>query len=133
MPTTIPLEIETPVGSPELAPSAFATASMRAELTAREAAAHPAPLLEMELPATLSASVARLREINALAPTDKSGRAAKASQLATMAAHVHRLSQGAQPPRIDHTVFFKGLRTPHPAALAYYAGITPAKAKSKRG
>lgn len=133
MPTTIPLEIETPVGSPELetptafAPTSFATARMRAELAAAEAAKHPEPLPETELPASLSASVARLREINALAPTDKSGQKAKASQLATMAAHVHRLSQGPTSPPINYTEFFK--RHVPASALAFVMSKYPKSRK----
>ena len=100
---------------------------MRAGLIAREAATHPEKLPEPELPVTLSPSVARLREINALAPTDKSGRAAKASQLATMADHVHQLSQGPTSPPINYAEFFK--RHVPASALAFVMSKYPKSRK----
>jgi hypothetical protein len=75
------------------------------------------------LPLTLSAALARLREINALSPTDAKGLRAKTSQLATLAAHVHALSQGPTAPRIDYGAFFK--RHVPASALAYVEASYP--------
>lgn len=125
-------EIETPVSTPEIetlatAPEApFASAHLKAQLSAAETTeAVEAP----NLPATLSAALARLREINALAPTDAKGLRAKTSQLATLAAHVHRLSQGPTAPRIDHKAFFK--RHVPASALAFVEASYP-KTKARK-
>jgi hypothetical protein len=56
-------------------------------------------------------------------PTDAKGHREKTRQLQTLAAHIHRLSQGPTPPRIDHAAFWK--REPPATALERIASLYP--------
>jgi hypothetical protein len=118
---------ETPIAPPEIeAPSAFSTANLRAELAAREAVE---TIAEVVLPPTVSAALARQREVSASVPTDAKGHREKVRQLQTLAAHVHRLSQGPTAPRIDHKAFWQ--RDVPASALAYVEASYP-KTKARK-
>ena len=115
-------ELETPVALAEVAAPdvPFAWASLPAELAAREAVE---TIAEVALPPTLSAALARQREVSASVPTDAKGHREKTRQLQTLAAHIHRLSQGPTAPPIDHSTFWK--REPSPEAVARIRGLYP--------
>jgi hypothetical protein len=128
-------ELETPVALAEVAAPdvPFAFASLRAELAARERedsfAGEVAAAAEgMKLPATLGDALARLREITASRPADKSGQKAKAIQSEKLRAHIHALSQGPTAPPINYSAFLK--REPSPEAVARIRSLYPNAKKS---
>jgi hypothetical protein len=141
-------EVETPVTSPELETPATeipTAANLTSHLRpgflldhseeAREAAVAiqaevSNELQGMKLPETLSESLAMLAQVQRGVPSDKRFEAIKAARLAKLAAHVHALSQGPNPPPVNHNAFWK--RTPPASALARVAEMYP-KAKAKRG
>jgi len=122
--------LETPVTeTPAPAPaSPFASSSLAAELRAQAAAKALAEkgtdtMNGMNLPATLAASVALLRETQASVPRDRFEVRVKAAKLQRLAAHVFALSQSPPPPRLDHATFWK--RDVPASALAYIASSYP--------
>ena len=95
---------ETPIAPPEIeAPSAFSTASLRAELAAGDA---DETMVEVALPLTYPAALARQREVTASVPTDAKSTRERNRQLKALAGAVHDLSQAAPAPSVDHKKFW---------------------------
>jgi hypothetical protein len=122
-------EVETPVEVSEIAVplGPFARASLAAELAAREAVE---TIAEVALPPTLSSALARQREVSASVPTDAKGHREKTRQLQTLAAHIHRLSQGPTAPSINHKEFWQ--RDVPASALAYVEARYPKSIKARK-
>jgi hypothetical protein len=121
------LELETPVSEVAVPLGPFARASLAAELAAREAVE---TIAEVALPPTLSAALARQREVSASVPTDAKGHQEKTRQLQTLAAHIHRLSQGPTAPSINHKEFWQ--RDVPASALAYVEARYPKSIKARK-
>jgi hypothetical protein len=121
---------ETPIAQSEIeAPSAFATAGMRAELADAEAASHPEPIAEIELPKSIADTITRIREGMAVRPGSKTEAKVKEAGLVRLRAHLLAISQGQSAPRIDHKAFFK--REVSASALAFIEAQYP-KTKTRK-
>ena len=125
----MPEELESPVTSPEIeAPSAFATASLRAELAAGDA---DETMVEVALPLTYPAALARQREVTASVPTDAKSTRERNRQLKALAGAVHDLSQAAPAPSVDHKKFWA--RKVPASALEFVAAQYPKTKTRKAG
>ena len=86
-------------------------------------------MVEVALPLTYLAALARQREVTASVPTDAKSTRAKTRQLEALAAHVHVLGQAAPAPSVDHKKFWA--RKVPASALEFVAAQYP-KTKTRK-
>jgi hypothetical protein len=126
------MELETPVGTPEIeSPATSHLRKVRLPIDAQseEATELTEALADMNLPGTLRESLQMLKEVGAWEPEGKTGAKLKRAKMKRLAAHVHALSQGPMAPPINHKEFSS--RRPHAGALARITGLYPKKPRGK--